>query len=248
MATVKVVYEVKGGGVDIPQSHERHYEWSVEDRYEVRAMMKAQNPSPFGAESAGKGGAKPAANEGDFMARMMAAQQKCRGDDACMQREVLGVEAGNFQQFLMGTQSGTYKIQEKAHRADFDAACSLRNETPCAYDTTITGAGAVTMDGKTEFMTGAHAEVDLNNGTLLLTLPWPGFASATEVVTSASKHIKTGTRKIDRKIWLNDVNGKPVKVSCGACKAASGTEKREVKDEILGRKATLTINWSFSRP
>ena len=246
-ATLSVVYELTNAGEDIPKSHEHHHKWSMNDRYEIKALIKAQTLSPLGSTNAPK---QPASSgkEGDFMARMMAARQKCGDDSDCMQQEIMGTKAGHFQMFISGTQSGTYKIDESMFRADFDAACSLAHEARCAYNTTITGSGALSSGGKNEFPATASAEIDFDAGVLILKLPIPGVVKLTKTVTSVAKGVKTGSSAMERTEHLGKIYDQPIKASCGVCKTASGTQTRKLPDNLFGHEALLTIHWAFSRP
>ncbi|MBI1360754.1 MAG: hypothetical protein GC155_10805 [Alphaproteobacteria bacterium] len=209
------------------------------------------------------------------MAPMMAAAQaaaaKCGDDEACLQREVMKMAQGvdpnsaamknarangaaasvpiktRYQAFNTGKQTGSYTVDESAHQAYFDAACSLRNETPCAYDTTIKGAGKLTDSTSESFASEAHAEIDYQAGTLMVVAPFPGYVKATKTVTSAGKGIKTGTEAIGRRETLSQVSNVPVKVTCGECRSASGTFSREIDDALLGEKGVLTAKWTFTR-
>ncbi|HOP20963.1 MAG TPA: hypothetical protein PK585_12855 [Amphiplicatus sp.] len=252
-ATLTVVYEVKGGGDDIPQSHERHVRWSINDRYEAKSTMEAAVVQAVGVMHPQPEGAGAQIDENDqaaMMALAMGAQAKCGADADCLQREMMKAitgSAGSYQGFSGTSQTGSYSIDEKAYQAYFDAACSLKNEAACAYDTTVTGAGQISEKDGPRFLYGARAEVDLEAGTLMIAVPWPGYLKATKTVTSASKEIETGTTQIERGALLSGAKREAFKATCGACKNVSGTETVAVKDELLGRDATLTMRWTFTR-
>jgi len=283
-ATLTVTYTLTGGGTDRPESHEREVIWSVEDRYEIKAVMSAEAPMPYGglhkadaAETANiqqrqAAAAAGAQNMQGMMEMAQAIMAKCGDDQACIQQETMKMSqqidpnapelqeakkniatasqsTGNrYQLFSPHQQTGTYKIAEKAHEAYFDAACSLRNQSPCAFDSTVTGAGALTDEaGQTSMQTNASAEIDTKDGNIILSLPIPGIAAAQKAVTSKSREVKTGTFDAPRRLSGSKLYDERISVSCGACRAASGTLTREVKDEFLGRPAKLVIDWKFAR-
>jgi hypothetical protein len=209
----------------------------------------------------------------DMMAMAQAAMAKCGEDEACLQAEVIKMSQkvdpnsaqlqdakkqaaiataaplGNrYQTFSTGMQSGQFLVQEKAHVALFDAACSLRNEPTCAVDSTVSGKGALNDGaGNTSFQTGAFAEIDTKEGSLIFLLPAVGFAQVKKVATSPDKHAKTGTFDEIRTLKADKLYGEQIKIACGECRAVHGTITRDVVDELLGRPAKLTIDWKFTR-
>ena len=215
-----------------------------------------------------------AGNMQDMMEMAQKIMEKCGEDEACIQAESIkmsqqvdpndpklkaakqNIEAasampGNrYQLFSSGPQSGSYKMTEKAHEAYFDAACSMKNQAPCAFDTAVAGAGKLTdPQGNTSFTLGVMAEVDAQAGSLIFTMPVPGFAKVTRTVTSQSKDVKTGSFEETRTLKPGEIGGgEQIAVSCGECKSASGSVTRDVEDGLLGRPAKLVIDWKFTRP
>jgi hypothetical protein len=210
------------------------------------------------------------------MQSMMAQAQKimelCGDDEACIQAETMKMAQGidmaspemqsaqaniaaasvlpetRYQLFMPATQSGTYAIEESAHQAYYDAACSPATEATCGFDTTVRGDGATTdASGATETPTGAMAELDLQTGSLIIGLPIPGFATVTKTVVSANPDIETGATEEIRALRQADIADGPVTVSCGDCMTASGTFERAVSDALLGYPAKLLVTWSFTR-
>jgi hypothetical protein len=209
---------------------------------------------------------------GGMMAQAEAIMAKCGDNEACITAESMKMSQGvdmnsaqmksakaniatatampgdRYQLFQPGQQTGTFKIDEKTQEAYFDAACSLKNEETCTVRSTIKGSGnQVDGGGKTSFGTGAMAEYDAKGGTLMIQMPALGVSRAERVVDSKSSSGKGGTSSVVRRVKV-DAFDKPIKVACGQCKTASGRVTAQVKDEALGRPATLTVDWKFSRP
>ncbi|WP_326533831.1 hypothetical protein [Pseudorhodoferax sp.] len=210
------------------------------------------------------------ASQADLMAAAQKAAEKCGDNQACLMAEVQKMTkmvdpaktkaaqeqmaiataqpAARYQIFSGTTQQASFRINEHATEAYFDAACSLKNEASCRIDTTVKGSGATTDgNGKTTTQTGAFAEIDAQAGTLVLMLPTPLLASADQVVQSASGQRQSGQSKVTRSVHTDHVK-EAVRVSCGDCKSASGKYTREIKDTVVGRPATLTVSWTFTRP
>lgn len=257
MATLTVVYEVKGSGDEVPSSKERHTKWSIDDRYEVKASMPAMAPSPLpslhksGGSPDAQASAVAGADQAAAMAMAMAAQAKCGNDGACLQREIARAmtgASGNYQIFQFGTQTGSFRVAEQKYHAAFDAACSLRNEASCAVETSLKGSGPLSLAGKTPFETDARAEVDLDRGGLMLVLPWAGKVKLEQVVKSAAPEVKSGTSIVERKVGLGKLSTTPIQVNCGDCRSASGALTQEITDDLAGRKAVLGVTCGFSRP
>ncbi|GAB2175390.1 hypothetical protein [Dongia sp. agr-C8] len=232
------------------------------DAGENAAMQQRQEAAAAGAQ-----------NMQGMMDMAQKIMEKCGDDEACITQETMkmsqqidpsdpklkaaqqnietasAMPGNRYQLFSAGPQSGSFKVTEKAHEAYFDAACSLKNQTPCAFDTAVSGAGKLTdLQGNTSFTLGVMAEVDTQSGSLIFTMPVPGFAKVKKTVTSQSKEVKTGSFEETRTLKPGQVGGAQISVSCGACKTASGTLTREVEDGLLGRPAKLVIDWKFTRP
>lgn len=283
VATVTVSFKVTGSGDDIPASHERHVTWKVDDRYDVKATMKAVKPGGYPGLH-GMGGDQKAdlqkkqdaaqsaaASQSDLMAAAQKAMEKCGENQACMMAEVQKMSkmvdpaktqatkdqmaiataptADRYQIFQSDAQSGTFKATESASEAYFDAACSLKTEAKCRIDTTVAGEGAQTDGaGKTTTMTAAMAEYDAQAGTLVLQLPstFVGTAEKTVKAASGASNVKPGTTKVNRIThtdWVKD----RITVNCGECRSVQGTYTKPVKDALLGRPATLLVEWKFTR-
>jgi hypothetical protein len=105
-STLVVVYEFTGSGVEKPSSKEKHVNWDIKDRYELKTNMSAKKPSGFGAlhkadaatqarESDRQKNAESAAKD---MAPMMAGAEqimaKCGEDEQCLMRESMKLAQG----------------------------------------------------------------------------------------------------------------------------------------------------------
>ncbi len=283
-ATLTMTFEVKGGGVDRPESRERNDTWTVADRYTLTATMSAQKPGGFGtflkpdadeqareAERAAAAGAA-AGNMQSLMEQSQKIAEMCGDDEACAQAEIMKMAQGidmnspemqeaqsnvaaasvmpeaRYQLFVPVTQSATYDVDEVAHEAHYDAACTPATEASCAIDTAVGGKGDFTDEsGATVGPTAASAEIDYQTGSLLVVLTAPGFATVTKTVTSRNPEAEAGTTDAIRTVGVADVAGSSVTVSCGACVTASGSFEKDVTDDLLGRPAKLVVTWSFER-
>lgn len=207
-----------------------------------------------------------------MMEKAQAAMAQCGEDQACLTREVMKMSQGidpnapslqtakdniakagvmpdaRYQNFMPDKQSGTYQIDETAREAYFDAACSLKTEQRCAFDTRITGTGDLT-DGKDKlYQGGAYGEYDAKTGSLLFHLPTFGFAKASKTVTSQSKEVKTGTTEVTRSLGFGGLGEEIIEAKCGECRSANGSFTRQLEGDLLRRKGTLTVSWTFTRP
>jgi hypothetical protein len=232
------------------------------DAAETASMQQRQAAAEAGAQ-----------NMQGMMEMAQKIMEKCGEDEACIQQETIkmsqqidpndpkikaakqnietasAMPGDRYQLFSAGLQSGTFKVTEKAHEAYFDAACSLKNQAPCAFDSVVRGDGKLTDgNGDTSMMTGAFAEIDTQSGSLIFTMPRPGIAAARRTVTSKNPQVKTGTFDEIRTLKADKLYGEQITVSCGDCRSASGTITRDVEDEFLGRPAKLVIDWKFTRP
>lgn len=212
------------------------------------------------------------ANAGDMMAQAQAAQAKCGDNQDCLMREVMkmsqnidpnspqlqaakaqadaatAVPRNRYQLFEPQQQAGSFRVEEKAHEAYYDAACKPSTEATCSIDTRVTGGGAQRdPKGALSYATGAMAEWDATAGTLTLMLPatMPGEVQRDVISTRSEK--KSGK--------ANEWRSAPIELykdvqmaTCGDCKAAAGKFSVPVKDALLGRPATLTVEWKFERP
>ncbi|MFT3722820.1 MAG: hypothetical protein QM773_04465 [Hyphomonadaceae bacterium] len=284
-ASLTVVYEFTGTGVEKPKSNERHVTWTVTDRYDLKASLTAQKPSGFpsmhkmdaAAEAREADRAKAAQQAQKDMTPMMDQAAKivaqCGEDEACITRETMKmaqginvnspqmqsaktnigkasvVPADRYQIFQPGTASGTFAIDEKAYEAYFDAACSLKTEATCAINTTVKGAGKLAdANGKTTMPSSVMGELDLQEGSLILTFPFLGIAKATKTTDSKSPDRKSGTEEVIRAVSVPNTEKLQLTAKCGACKTAEGTYTTELNDQLLGRKGTLKVTWKFTRP
>jgi hypothetical protein len=232
---------------------------------------------PDAAEQAREAGRAQAVTQaaGDMQSMMEQAEKimaLCGDNEDCITRETMKLAQGidpnsaqmqsakaniaaasvmpetRYQLFEPGTQTGTYAVKETAHEAYYDAACSPATEAACAFDTVVSGEGEATDGGgATVFQSGAMAEIDYQNGSLILKMAMPGFATAKKTVTTRNPEVQAGTTDVTRAMKFADVAEDPVQVSCGTCQAASGTFEREISDELLGRPAKLVVTWKFSR-
>jgi hypothetical protein len=232
------------------------------DAAETASMQQRQSATEAGAQ-----------NMQGMMDMAQAAMAKCGEDEACLQAEVMkmsqqidpnapelqaakknietasAMPGNRYQMFSTGPQSGSYKIAEKAHEAYFDAACSLTNQAPCAIETAVSGAGKLTdPQGNTSFTLGLMAEIDTQSGSLIFTMPAPGFAKIKKSVASQNKEVKTGSFEETRSLKADKLYGEQITIACGECRSAGGTLTRDVEDALLHRPAKLVIDWKFVRP
>lgn len=204
-----------------------------------------------------------------MMAAIEKAMAKCGGNEACIQQAAMAAAAqmdpkamqsmrGNVdkamqsqalraQTFMGGTFTGTYRVQESAREAYFDAACGLRNEETCMIRTKIDGTGRLALDGKTTLPWGSYAQYDAKDGKLQLIFGVPAMAEVTKVVESKDSGTKSGTRKMQRQV-PNGTSDKGIVVNCGQCKTARGTFELKMKDRIVGRPVKAVVDWTFRRP
>lgn len=209
------------------------------------------------------------------MAPMMAQAEKimqlCGDDEQCLMRESMKMSqmvdpakaasakakidkatvmpADRYQIFSMGNATGTFTVDEVSHEAYFDAACSFKNEATCAIDKTVKGSGKLDDgSGKTTFQGASMGELDMQTGDLILTFPFSGIAKATKTVESKSNTQKPGTEQVIRSFNIPNTQDIRLTAKCGACKTATGTYTTEISDQLLGRKGTLKMTWTFKRP
>lgn len=199
------------------------------------------------------------------------AMEKCGEDEQCMMREAMKmagqmdpakaasakanigkasvIPADRYQTFEPGTMTGTFAIDEVAHEAYFDAACSFKNEATCAIDTTVKGSGKLAdPNGKTTMQSVVLGELDMQAGSLILTFPFGGFAKATKTTASKSKDFKPGSTEVMRSFNVPNTQDIRLTAKCGACKTAEGVYTTQIDDQLLGRKGTLKISWKLTRP
>ena len=269
-ATLVVTYELKSSGVDRPASGERNVTWTVAHKFVVTTKLKAEKAQ--GVPSLHKADPKAAAGDsGSMMAQAEKIFEKCGDDDACIERETMklagsldmGAAAaageaakkaaptgGRYQNFGRGTASGAYTIDEVAHEAYFDAACSTKNEATCSIDTVAKGSGPMTDgEGNAALPPSVGIEVDYEAGTAIIILTGAGFGKAQQIVKSGSPDRASGEREIRRFSVPNGFGRKFLTGKCGAgCATASGTFTMETVEPLLRRPATLTIGWKFTRP
>lgn len=105
-STLTVVYEFTGSGVEKPKSNEKHVNWDIKDRYELKTNMTAKKPSGFGSfhklDAAGQvreaDRQKNAELAAKDMAPMMAGAEqimaKCGDDEQCLMRELMKLAQG----------------------------------------------------------------------------------------------------------------------------------------------------------
>lgn len=281
-STLVVVYEFTSSGVEKPKSNERHVNWTINDRYELKTSMSAKKPSGFPAfhkqDAAGqamendrtKAAASAQKNAQPLMDQAAKIMEQCGDDEDCMMAAAMkmaqGVSPGalaglksdvakasvmpadRYQMFESSTATGAYTIDERSYEAYFDAACSFKNETTCAINKTVKGAGALAgPDGKTTMKGTVMGELDIQAGNLILTFPVPGAAKATKTIISASQDQKSGTEQVTYHLSVPNMQDIKLTANCGACKTAEGSFTKELADELLGRKGTLKVSWKFTR-
>lgn len=152
-----------------------------------------------------------------------------------------------YQIFEGKSVTGTFTIDEQAHEAYFDAACSFKNEATCAVDTTVKGKGPLLdHNGKPTIENLLMGEIDHQAGDLVLLLPMPGFAKATKTATTqkGGPQVSEVRRAVS---WQGGMDKVRLTAKCGACKSASGEIVRDIPDELLGRQAKIKISWTFTR-
>ncbi|GAB4367221.1 MAG: hypothetical protein Kow00114_25710 [Kiloniellaceae bacterium] len=235
--------------------------------HKLDAAGQAREAERAAAANAAAGAMQP------MMVQVEQIMKLCGEDEACITRETMKMAQGldpnsaamqsakeniakvgvmpelRYQIFQPATQTATYLVQESAHEAYFDAACSLATEERCAFDTAVTGEGDITDSaGAPLSPTGAAAEIDYQAGSLILQMTLPGVAKVTKTVTTRNPHVEAGSSEAVRFLNHDAVAKVPVEVSCGDCKTAAGSFEREVPDQLLGRPAKLVVSWTFTRP
>jgi hypothetical protein len=228
-----------------------------------------------GAQSAA---AKAAKDAEPMMAQAERIFEKCGDDEACIERETMKMAGsmdmdaamkagqstakageaatraaandGRYQSFGDGAQSGTYSIDETAHEAYFDAACSPKNEATCSIDTTVKGSGAMTAPGgKATTTPTAVIEVDYAAGTAILMLTMPGVGKATETVKSGSPDRASGVSTVERWSLPPGMGKTTLQGKCAAgCATATGEYVTEVDSPLLRKPTKYKISWKFTRP
>ena len=242
------------------------------------SLHQADPAQKAAIKDASKAAEKSAGDSSALMAQAEKIFEKCGDDEACIERETLKMAGsldmdaaaaagesakaageaakkaaptgGRYQNFGRGTVSGTYTIDEIAHEAYFDAACSTKNEATCSIDTVARGAGPMTDgEGKTALPPTAGIEVDYEAGTAMIVLTGAGFGKAQQIVKSGSPDRASGEREIRRFSVPDGFGRKFLSGKCSAgCASASGTFTMETVEPLLRRPATLTVTWKFTRP
>jgi len=249
------------------------------DKAQGSPLLHKPNPGQQAAnEKAAKAAEKAASDAAPLMAQAEKIFEKCGDDEACIERETLklagsldkekaaaagksAAEAGEaadkavpkgvrYQNFRRGASTGVYRIDEAAHEAYFDAACSPRNEASCSIDTVVKGDGAIeTHDGKTAMPAAAWIEVDYEAGTAIVTLTGFGIGKATKAVKSGSPERPSGVSEVKRTSLPEGIGSPVLEGKCTAgCASASGTFTKETVEPLLRQPATLTISWKFTQP
>lgn len=238
--------------------------------------IDAKKQAELGA--AQSAGAKAAKDAEPLMADAMKIFEKCGDDEACIERETMKMTGamdmdaakkagqstaaageaaaratdndGRYQSFGDGTQSGTYSIDETAHEAYFDAACSTKNEASCSIDTTVKGSGAITAPGGAATTTPtAVIEVDYAAGTAILMLTLPGVGRATQTVKSGSPDRASGVTTVERWSLPPGMGKTTLEGACAAgCATASGSFEKMVDSPLLKVPTKYKISWKFTRP
>lgn len=203
----------------------------------------------------------------DQAAKIMA---QCGEDEQCMMREAMKmagqmdpakaasakanigkasvIPADRYQTFSIGTASGTFTVDEVAHEAYFDAACSFKNEATCAIDTTVKGTGKLGDGTGKALPATVMGELDMQEGSVILTFPFAGIGKATKTTASKAGNRKSGTEEVIRSLNVPNTQDIRLTAKCGACKTAEGVYTTQIDDQLLGRKGTLKMTWKLVRP
>ncbi len=249
------------------------------DKAQGSPQLHKPNPGQQAAnERAAKAAEKAASDAEPLMAQAEKIFEKCGDDEACIERETLklagsldkektaaagksaaeAAEAADkavpkgtrYQNFRRGAATGVYKIDEVAHEAYFDAACSTRNEASCSIDTVVRGEGALeSSDGKTALPAAAWIEVDHQTGTAIVMLTGFGIGKATKTVKSGAPERPSGSSEVKRTSLPEGFGSPMLEGKCSAgCATASGSFTKETIEPLLRQPATLTISWKFTQP
>ena len=241
-------------------------------------VLHAMDSSQVAAiENASSEASTAAAGAEPMMSKMEKIADMCGDDDACLQRETMKMmgsmnmseiaaagesakqattaaqkavpKGGRYQTFSGGVQTGTFEVDETAHEAYFDAACSTRNESTCSIDTTVKGSGTVrSHDGNPELHGFIAVELDYEAGTALLSFRGLGAGDANQTVKSGSPDRKSGTSQVARYTQPEGAGQNIVPGTCTAgCASASGESTVEAHDFLLRKPVTYKITWEFTR-
>lgn len=121
-STLVVVYEFTGSGVEKPSSNEKHVNWQIGDRYELKVNMSAKKPSGFPsfhkADAAGqamendrnKNAAKAAQNAQPLMDQASKIMEQCGDDEDCMMAAAMKMAQGLSPGAVAGLKSDVAKV------------------------------------------------------------------------------------------------------------------------------------------
>ncbi len=253
-------------------------QWKIERWASLTADVTAQKPMtmatmvpPDAAQVAAQQRAlqQSAASMQQVQPMMQAAERiaaQCKGDEACMTREIqrmgMGMSGGELaraqatgqQVQALGThgaadvqlwrpksQTGSYKIAEEVQRQYADPLCNGKPGMRCRRSETRAGSGVLPDAPRGGGATVAMAEVDHAKKSLTILLPvWMNALKVQQTVQSdyaADKDI--GTRSVPSAWRITDQKAITVPLT------ASGEQVREVVD-AAGFPGKLTVRWTFT--
>ncbi len=200
--TVEYRFEAQGRKQDKIDLHEWKLLRSVELVAELEAAPPQPMPTMHALEAAqtaklGRQQAqaqKAAGQMAPMMASAEAIMAKCGDDEACLQREAMAMgtalagtpqledakragkdtaavmqpDANRYQFWTGRTQQGRYTVDETWHVRHGDPICMRLPGARCTHDLARKGSGELATS-----KASGMAEVDLQGGTLMLTLPIP---------------------------------------------------------------------------
>jgi len=120
-STLTVVYEFTGSGVEKPSSNEKHVNWQIADRYELKVNMAAKKPSGFPAfhkqDAAGqamendraKAAASAQKNAQPLMNEASKIMEQCGDDEDCMMAAAMKMAQGLSPGAVAGLKSDVAK-------------------------------------------------------------------------------------------------------------------------------------------
>lgn len=279
---VEYLYTAKG-------RHERKDEldtWEVRRQATVSADLTARKPAPMptlqkpdGAQAASmaKQGAQVSqahAQMAPMMANAQAIVERCRNDQACIERETMkmgAAMAGTPQmdaaqktrretaaatapdeaayQLWQGTRwSGRWQLEEQYYREAADPICTGQPRMRCRREARRTGSGE--WPGSPGG--GALVEVDLRASRLALVLQVPvdalGFTE-TVTTTDPSRQSEAGTRpgKVPLRVTADGKSAAPAPLVValkGGWRSQSGEQVVQVGG-AQGEGGTLNVRWRF---
>jgi len=208
------------------------------------------------------------------MASMIAHAEKiegiCGDDEACITRETMKMaqqadpktvaknakaaketkapkmSQTRYQVFIGDGQTGSHSIAESMTVDAYDPGCYKEPNSRCLSEIVTTGAGPSTEGGSAKAGTQAASEVDLEKGSLRLTLPLPVTVVAKETINTRRPGNTSGTKDVKRRLDNLGLDLKVAQACASPCKTASGVKTFDVRD-AQGEPAKLKVTWTFQR-